>query len=131
MRLKLSEALRSGKNESNHFKAMPLTSKSRLRTFRRIECSIMSNEALRSKNTRRIPPYCPYVTRYHSELSAEWFPRSETYGNRIEIQEEGHDFRSRRAVAEVQPQFRNLRDEWKITDRAKTFKNQIKAGLLQ
>ena len=48
-------------------------------------------------------PYCPYVIRYHSELSAQDFPSSETYGNRIEIWEEAHDFHSGRAVAEVQP----------------------------
>ena len=48
-------------------------------------------------------PYCPYVIRYHSELSAEQFPSSETHGNRIEIWEEAHDFHSGGAVAEVQP----------------------------
>ena len=69
-------------------------------------------------------PYCPYVIRYHSELSAEQFPSSETYGNRIEIWEEAHDF----TVAEQllkRRLFRNLRDKRKITDRAKISLLQI------
>ena len=37
--------------------------------------------------------YCPYVIKYHSELSAE----------KIEIWEEAHDFHNGRAVAKVQP----------------------------
>ena len=40
--------------------------------------------------------YCAYVIKYHSELSAEQFPSRGTYGIRIEICEEAHDFHNGR-----------------------------------
>lgn len=65
----------------------------------RVKCS----PTVSIKARQVLTPYCPYVRRYHSELSAEQFPWSETYRNRIELKEELHDFHSGRDIAEVQP----------------------------
>ena len=67
-------------NESNQFKAVPTTPKSCCKIFRRMECSMVSIAALRSKSTRSVTCLLSILIKmsfwtFNRAVSVEWYLR--------------------------------------------------------
>ena len=137
-RLKSSEVLsptsirclRPDRNDSNHFKAVSTTPKSCCKIFRRMECSMVSEAALRSKSTRSVTALLSILIKmsfwtFNRAVSVEWYLRKPDWNLG-----EGHFFTVdekllKRSLSHY------LGNEWKITDWTEIFIDQIKSRFFQ